>query len=319
MRMRILLLTYISVILVAGNSLSAQRLSLDTRIDTNSILLGDQTIIRYIINKENDIRVVFPVLSQNLVEGIEIIGAANVDSVKIDKNKKQISLEYLITAFDTGMYYIPPYPVLVQDDGYTDTMYSKATYLEVHGVAIDTTGKVREIKAPEAAPVSFREILPWILLFILLTITGFLILMYYRKKKRKTPGFQVEKTYEPPYITALRELDKVKAQKLWQQKREKEYYTGITHAIRWYIFRRFKIPALELTSDEILTHLRSKPLNKVDFSVLDDLLNLSDIVKFAKGKPEPDENIRHLDNAYEFIKKTKETHSENITENSTEE
>jgi len=39
---------------------------------------------------------------------------------------------------------------------------------------------------------------------------------------------------------------------------------------------------------------------------LESLLILADLVKFAKGNPDPDENIVHLDNAYDFVKSTKD-------------
>ncbi|MBA7625810.1 hypothetical protein ES703_33242 [subsurface metagenome] len=114
------------------------------------------------------------------------------------------------------------------------------------------------------------------------------------------------KPEEPAHITAFRELDKIKARKLWQQKQVKEYYTRITYIIRWYIFKRFGIHALEETSDEILYYIKSLGLNDLNLQNLEYLLNLADLVKFAKGEPDPEENIIHLDNAYDFIKKTKE-------------
>ncbi|MCK4919731.1 MAG: hypothetical protein KAS71_01720, partial [Bacteroidales bacterium] len=38
---------------------------------------------------------------------------------------------------------------------------------------------------------------------------------------------------------------------------------------------------------------------------LEDLLNLSDLVKFAKENPDPSENETHLSQAYIFVEKTK--------------
>ena len=82
--------------------------------------------------------------------------------------------------------------------------------------------------------------------------------------------------------------------------------------IRWYISKRFAINALELTSYEILSHLKSLNLDQVNFGILENLLNLADMVKFAKGEPDPDENVT-LEQAYDFVKMTKldQTHPEN--------
>ena len=43
----------------------------------------------------------------------------------------------------------------------------------------------------------------------------------------------------PPHEQAIKELDEIKQQKLWQQGRSKEYYTLITDTLRRYIVDRF--------------------------------------------------------------------------------
>jgi hypothetical protein len=208
------------------------------------------------------------------------------------------------------MYYIPPVPFIVHKQFGVDTLYSKAAYLEVLGVAIDTTHTIRDIKAPATAPVTFREVLPYIAAILILGFLAYLLVKYFKNRKAKISTVIPVKAAEPAHLTALRELDKIKAQKLWQQKQVKEYYVRITHVIRWYISKRFNIPALEETSDEILSQLGFLKLNHENYDELVSLLNLADLVKFAKGEPNPDENIIHLDNAYDFIKRTKESEND---------
>jgi hypothetical protein len=284
------------------NSAISQNSSVETKIDTNVIIIGDQTGLTFHLKKDSKVPVDLPAELSKIAEGIETIGLAEVDS----NSSGDITLKYLITSFDTGMYYLPPLPFISHHHGITDTLYSKSTYLEVIGVAIDTTGTIRDIKANAKAPVTFLEVLPYIILVILLGLVGWLLYRYIKKKKSEAGEIIPEKISEPAYITALRELDKIKAQKLWQQKQVKEYYVRITHTIRWYISKHFNIHALEETSDEILDQLGFLNLNRENYEILSGLLNLADLVKFAKGEPNPDENIVHLDNAYDFIKKTKE-------------
>ncbi|MBN1596970.1 MAG: hypothetical protein JW894_01645 [Bacteroidales bacterium] len=289
-----------------NNSSFGQIPVVKTSIDTNRITIGDQIKLKYEVEKNKQQPVRFPVYTESLTDGIEIVGAPVIDSLKSGKGLNIVSLQLTITSFDTGLYYIPPQPILVPLSGFTDTILTEPTYLEVLGVAIDTTGTIRDIKANRRAPVTVGEILIYSLP-VLLILAIILIVIYYLGKKEKQDAEPIQvKPEEPPHITALRELDKIKAQKLWQQQKQKEYYTRITYVIRWYISKRFDIPALELTSDEILSQIRELETARINYDILEDLLSLADLVKFAKGETDPDENIRHLDNAFDFIKKTKD-------------
>jgi hypothetical protein len=310
---RILVLVMVSSGLLRGY-LFGQKYSIETQFDTNLISIGDQVNLTYKLIIGKDIQVKLPVYKQKLTEGVEIIGVPVIDSTNNNKSQRQVTLNLIITSFDTGIYYLPPQPFVISSTGYSDTVFSKATYLEVNGVPIDTTKTIRDIKAPESAPVTLMELLPYWAAFSVLAFIVIALLLFYRKKKRYAEGLKPLKPAEPPYVTALRELDKIKTQKLWQQKQVKEYYTRLTYVIRWYISKRFNISALEQTSDEILDHLRSLKLDHVNYIKLENLLNLADLVKFAKGEPNPDENIKHLDNAYDFIMMTKENSSESNTQ-----
>ena len=89
--------------------------------------------------------------------------------------------------------------------------------------------------------------------------------------------------------------------------------------MRTYIEQRFSIPALEQTSSEILINLEKEQswimllqdsgVNLYD--ALRDLLTTADMVKFAKGSALPDENNRHLKNAYTFVLQTKKVEEDN--------
>jgi hypothetical protein len=290
----------------AVNQLSGQKLSVETLLDTNIIAIGDQIDLHYNIEKREGVQLRLPDFSQPLVAGIEIIGNPVIDSTEIENNLWQINVAVKITSFDTGLYCIPAQPIVFRDRNFSDTLLARAAYLMVQGVPIDTTLTVRDIKTIASAPVTLLEILFYVIPIILVALIGYLLYRYLRRRKTNGTVLKPLKSEEPAYITALRELDKIKAQKLWQQKHIKDYYTRITYVIRWYIKKRFNIDALETTSDEILRHIKTENLDNINYVNLESLLNLADLVKFAKGQPDPEENITHLDNAYDFIKKSRE-------------
>ena len=79
----------------------------------------------------------------------------------------------------------------------------------------------------------------------------------------------------------------------------------MTDVVREYISRRFDVQSTEKTSDETLRAM--KPLiDKELFAKLSKMLQLADLVKFAKWHTTPDENEQALSTAYEFVKETKE-------------
>lgn len=298
----VLLLVSCSSFLVNG-----QVVTIQTVLDTNKIELGDRIELKYVLEKSSDTKVVLPEFSDTLIISVEVLEPPVVDSSKLKNKKVQIEQNLLITSFDEGMHYIPPQPFVVSAASGVDTIYSKESYFEVVGVAIDTTNNIRDIAGLERAPIIFRDFLP---LFILIGMALIVILIVYlirlKQKKRgliKAP----EKPAEPAYIIALRELDRLKALKLWQQDQVKEHYTQLSIIVRGYIERQFNISALEESTTELMRDLKQSKLGeKMNLMQLDALLKESDLVKFAKGTPSPEDNLKQVEVAYSFVKNTKE-------------
>lgn len=192
--------------------------------------------------------------------------------------------------------------------GALDTALSMPAVIQVYAPVVDTTQPIRPIKPPLNTPLSFREVLPWILVGlggILLLALVFYIVRYFRMRASGEEGILPRKPQEPAHVIAFRELDKLKAQKLWESGRVKEFYTRLTEISRQYIERQYGIPAMESTTDQILRAFRK---SNTDDPILDDMLKevlqLADLVKFAKEDPLPVENQGNLNNVYLFIQKT---------------
>ncbi len=308
---------FVIILLYPLFNIYSQDVTVKSDVEEKTILIGDQVHLKYIIEKKAGIKVDFPVKREKLSDQIEIIDSVKIDTAKLQDNAMSISLDYLITAFDTGRFSIPQYPFYIYRGSNVDTLFAGELSLQVNGVAIDSTKTVRDIKPIEKLTFPWRK-------FILITgislvglILILLIIYYTLIKNRKKGILGHDRLMEPPHITALRELDKLKTQKIWQKGDIKEYYSRLTFIIRNYMEHRFHILALEQTSNEIL-----KEFKKVNIygpgivEILDGLLNLADLVKFAKNNPLPDENVTHLENAYAFVKTTmqKEEELTNTTE-----
>jgi hypothetical protein len=108
---------------------------------------------------------------------------------------------------------------------------------------------------------------------------------------------------------AYGELEALRQKQLWQSQQFKTYYTELTEILRRYISNRYAIDAMEQTSDDILSEFRrNKELKdkKAEIKLLNDVLQLADLVKFAKWQPLPDECERSFHQVTQFIDQTKE-------------
>jgi hypothetical protein len=290
----------------------AQSLSWTATTDSGTIRMGEQTIIRLMLKsdgKQNGKKCVWPHLSDSIMKGILIVRVSKIDTLHPDSSQKTTGLTLIqritITSFDSGYYAIPPFPLIVDGDT-AKPLLTEAMMLRVQGMRVDTTLAIKDIKQPLKEPFDWHELIPWAK-WIAIGLAGLAALIFLiRYLTKKKPNLQKQKAPAvPAHITALENLEKLKEKKLWQNGKLKLYHSELTDIIRLYIEQRFKINALEQTSDEIMRSFRSVALNAESKEKLAQLLLLADLVKFAKQDAMPDENEMSLGNAIAFVQETK--------------
>jgi len=299
-------------LLLSGIStqLQAQRLKATATLDSANIRIGDQVKLFLQLDKPKGAEVEFPQVGDTISSHIEVLKRSGIDTFKTDdENLDKLIQTFTITCFDTGYFEIPKYRFKFNVDGWIDSTYSNNLMLHVFfEVPIDTTRGPTDIKMPYDAPLTLKEVTPYILGVILIGAILFFILYSIKRRKQNKPIFsKPAKPKEPPHIIAIRELDRIKAEKLWQKDKIKLYYSEVTETLRKYIEDRFGIPAMEQTSDETISMLRYRRdlITEKAFNNLKQILSLADMVKFAKYKPLPDDNNLTLINAYFFVNETK--------------
>ena len=162
-----------------------------------------------------------------------------------------------------------------------------------------------DIKAPLRGSAYIQRNCPVDIWYYL--VAGLLFLIWYalRKRKDNQPLFAIpQKPKEPAHVIALRELDRIKEEKIWQQGKTKLYYSELTTVLRQYINDRFDIQAMEQTSIETIAAFkyRRSLVDEKSFENLQRILTNADLVKFAKYEPLPDENNMALVDSYFFVK-----------------
>jgi len=284
----------------------AQEVQVRSVIESDTILIGDQVLFRIDVAQPLQAKISFPVFTDTIIDKIELINTIDRDTLEIDDEFIQVRQDYLITSFDSGFYEIPEQKLSYQSGDDMIDVLSDPAYLLVLTMPLDTAQAIFDIKMPYGEPITLAEILPYVLAALLALAIIFFLVRFIRKYRRKRKGIFPKKPDEPAHIVALRELDKLKGEKLWQNNRVKVYYTRITEILRIYLEGRFDVHALEQTSEEILEEVKKSGFNDNRlYTKLKEILTLSDLVKFAKMKPMPQDNETCLLDAYMFINETK--------------
>jgi hypothetical protein len=286
--------------------LQAQIISVKSEVSSDSLMIGDQVIYTLSVEAADQVDFVLPVLHDSLGRNLELLSPAQSDTTQND-GRRVVSQHYVITGFEAGMQMVPAQEVVYAIGKQVDTARSMPLMIHVYEPVVDTTQQIKPIKAPINTPVTFREMLPWLALGMggLLLVGLVLVLLRRYLRRKRDPEKFVARPMEPAHIIAFRELDRLKEEKIWEKGEVKEFYTSLTGITRTYIERQYGIPAMECTTEEILSAFRkSNPEDMLLDEILKDLLELADLVKFAKEDPLPVNNQSNLNNAYIFVQKT---------------
>jgi hypothetical protein len=106
----------------------------------------------------------------------------------------------------------------------------------------------------------------------------------------------------PPHEQALLALRELEEKRLWQKGKVKEFYSEVSEIVRRFFEGRFRIIALELTTDEILAELKRLPSAQPILKPVNTFLLAADLVKFAKYEPTIAEHEEELQTAYAIVR-----------------
>ena len=218
----------ICLVFLHTDRLNAQYLEVLAKFDTNQVRIGEVFHLNLSIEQPAGLNVTFPSVRDTLIDKVEVLESLPADTLVRD-DILQIEKQYRLTCFDSGLYVIPPLVFGFNGEDWSDSVSTYPLYLLVRSVAVDST--IYDIKSPIHVPVGFMEVFPYVaggLAF--LAAIGFL-LWYLRKRRGSESLLLPSQPEEPAHVIALRDLDELKEQKLWQQSEFKNYYSRLTEII----------------------------------------------------------------------------------------
>lgn len=314
----VILLSFLTTLLSLSN---AQEVEVTAAFDSSRIYIGDQINYTVTVTQPSDVRLNIQQLKDTLCRNIEIVSGPVTDSISMQDNMLKTVNRYLVTSFDSGLYEAPPVYAELKSETGIKRFYSEYSPLEVMRVNITPpdSAEIFDIIEPYGAPVTLGEIVPWILLAIIVAVVAWGIVRIIRKYRKTKEEPEVIVNPDPAHVIAFRDLEKLREEQLWQKGEVKLYYSRLTEILRQYLENRYGVYSMEMTTTETLRALLKTDFKKNGlYTSLKTILEGSDLVKFAKYKPDPVENDVHFQNSWEFVEATMEKEEVNDSEKSDE-
>jgi hypothetical protein len=293
------------VVLLAHFYSTAQDATVSAKTDARQIVVGDQVKLFLEVKHNSQSKLVWPVFPDTF-NNLEIVEKGKIDTAK-QGDIVTLKQRLLITGFDSGLFLIPSFKfTVIPPSGSPYLVAADSFQLSVQTVAVDTTQAFKPIKNIMEVKSSWMDYIWLIVGIAVFLILVAVVIIYFIKNKKVAapvvvPAGPVE-TLQEKYLRLLAELEQ---KQLWQQGKVKEYYIELTDLLRNYIELRFKTPALELTTDEILQQARRHKEMVKYFDPLRNILETADLAKFAKAQPLPQEHVDAMEQTKQFINTTK--------------
>lgn len=233
----------------------------------------------------------------HLPEKVEILGLEGLTVLKQEVAPEKIRVKILIDNLDTWK----TGPLFLT---YLDKEGEKQA-LTVDAVSIPLLSNLGEKPAEaQLRPIQgiiptksfWLKYLPWAagVLFVLLAMAGF----FWWRKKRSPESVSAE-IYDPPHIKAIKEIEQLEAQRLFEKGEVKGFYFRLSEILRQYLEALRGFPAAEFTTEEIASRVD----NEQD-RILVRLFRGVDLVKFADTVPAAAKKEEEVKTAISYIKET---------------
>jgi len=209
-----------------------------------------------------------------------------------------------VTVYDSGTFWVPAIKVNYKLKGRVDqTTTTNRIPIEVMTPVQDSI-YLAPIKPIIKEALTWRDALPYALTVLGLVLAIGLIL-YFVNRKEEIVVPPPPPRMVPAHDIANEKLDELKNKNLWQNGEVKAYQSELTYIVREYLENRYGAQALESTTSEILDQLKTLDFDDTMKAQLREMLELADMVKFAKADPPEEAHTRLMDYATGFVEKTK--------------
>ena len=269
------------------------------------ITIGDPIDIALIIYHRKNDDVVFPEESTNFLPFS--LYDTIIKTRRVRGHIYKTMVIYTVTIFETGEFSFGPFQVKVGNHTLT------AEKLDISVLSV-IPKNVENPTLKDIVPPYRARLKPIMFVIIPLSLIGAAALAYFLRKflrRRPDEDFDLVFAEKPinPYEFSITELTKLKKTHSENRTEIKSIYSKISIVLRFFIGTMLDFSALKMTTCEIKRYLGKKGDNSIPAPRLMSILKRSDMVKFAKEKPEQQRVESDIDESIEIVEKVHEIFS----------
>jgi hypothetical protein len=291
-------------------------ISIENKVDVAKVKIGDLITYSLTVTHDDTVEVQLPGRAFVVLDSAGHIlpdDALNISDYQIHEPEKldgkiAEGVDYVFSPFLVGKFTVASLTVLFKMP--RDTAYyrinAEPIQIEVQSMKPSETGDIRDIKPQWEIDRDLWLLWRPILIavgVILLLIT--LIIFYKRWRAGKALLPLLEKPKRPVHEIALEALDELVQSDLLAKGEVKLFYSELSDIIRRYIEGCYWVVALEMTTAQLISNLKSVGVSDDIIDLIREFLMVSDVVKFAKYIPGEAENQEEIQRAYEIVNRTK--------------
>ncbi len=285
--------------LMGPGAVAGQDAKLTNAVDTTLVTVGDHIRLTVTVEHAAGARVVWP--DSVSLAPFEVLGVQTIPPPAAG-DPVRTAVVFTLAAFELGELEIPSFDIVVEGPGETiQTLPTDRFGVEVVSVGQDETGDIRTIRGPMEIPIGALTIGLWLLAFLALVL---LAVWLYRRSKNRPGGPYAEPPapLRPAEEVALEALARIAASDQLLRGEVKEYHIDVSDVLRHYVEARFGVPALEMTTREVMEGLDRSDAEGDFRTGLLRFLSRCDLVKFAKVRPDSEESQAVLELGRELVR-----------------
>ncbi|MGB3976628.1 MAG: hypothetical protein WBM02_07035 [bacterium] len=218
------------------------------------------------------------------------------------------TLELTLSIYRTGEFEIPAIEVVwVSKDGTKHSALTQKQYIVIESILNKDDAQPRATKPVVDVKARGRFVIAALTGIILSILLIYLAVRQIGKWKRREiiDSFQPE-PLKPADQEALEALEELRTSQYLAKGEIKKYFIRLTEILKTYIGRRFAFNAIEHTTGEIRIDMRGLSIDPGIQTDTLQILDLADMVKFAKFLPTDEQCRQAMDDTEKIIHRTQD-------------
>jgi hypothetical protein len=290
-------------ILLAGlvllcSLLANAQVNVRATVNRDKILIGEP--ISLVVETYMPLGTDFMWFNSDSIPFFHITERSAIDTLE-NMDGKKISQTLMITSFDSGTQYVPPFEIVVNNQPF----FTDSIAVQVSFTPFDVNADYRDIKDIIEIVNKNTRFIPWFIAALAFLSAAVLITLFVTRERTKAAIVAPIGPLLSPYQEAMNTLTELKKRRT-RDTFVKEFYSELNDVLRKYISREFGIATFERTNEELIMQLRTLHLSKDSYFRLAQSLRMIDFVKFAKYTPagnDSEDNLEIVRTSIEILNK----------------